>query len=287
MATYSQLRAFDAVAQTLSFSRAAERLNISQPGVTLQVRELERAHGVVLFFRKPLGVELTNDGLALFSLTREMLEVENKIHELFSNRNKLETGLLRIGADGPHIALDLIARFQTAYPGVQVKINMGNWESTWQALKDQRIDAAVIANPPDDDQIDSIGITVQDMVVLLPPGHHLEGRQLLNLADLTETPIVMRETGSNTRRILERRLNEHSIDLQIVMELDTRESMREAVANGLGAGFLFSGELGGDQRCMAIPIQELKGCNRDTLVCLKRFSRRTSIAALWELAASK
>jgi LysR family transcriptional regulator, low CO2-responsive transcriptional regulator len=284
MATYSQLRAFDAVAQTQSFSRAAEQISISQPGVTLQVRELERAHRITLFHRLPAGVELTDDGKELFHLTREFMEVEERIQDLFHKRSTLETGNLRIGADGPHIALGLIGRFQNLHPGVQVQITMGNWESTWQALQDQRIDAAVMANPPDEKHIDSIQLTTQDMVVLLPPGHKLESRKTIALGDLAGTPVIMREPGSNTRRVLERHLVSSGIDLNIVMELDTRESMREAVANGLGAGFLFDGEVGGDHRCVSIPIRELRGCNHDTLVCLSRFSRRASVAAIMKLA---
>lgn len=286
MATYSQLRAFDAVAQTLSFSRAAERINITQPGVTLQVRELERAHDVILFHRRSSGVELTDDGRALFDLTREMLDVEERIQDQFHKRATLETGLLRIGADGPHIALGLIAKFQSLYPGVQVQITMGNWKSTWQAIKDQRIDAAVIANPPEDEQIDQIELALQGMVALLPPGHKLAKRDPIRLQDLGATPIIMREQGSNTRRILERHLKDGGLELNIVMELDTREAMREAVANGLGTGFLFDREIGGDERCAMVPIVELRACNRDTLVCLSRFSRRASVAALMKLATS-
>lgn len=284
MSTYSQLRAFDAVAQTRSFSRAAERINISQPGVTLQVRELERAHDVILFHRRASGVELTDEGKELFHLTREMLDVEERIHDLFNKRATLETGSIRIGADGPHIALGLIAQFQSQYPGVQVQVNMGNWQTTWKALKDQTIDIAIMANPPNDDHIHGVELAVQDMLALLPPGHKFESRRSIRLQDLVGTPVIMREPGSNTRRILERHLRENAIDLNIVMELDTREAMREAVSNGFGVGFLFTQEIGGDHRCVGVPIQELKGCNRDTLVCLSRFSRRASVAALMKMA---
>lgn len=278
---YSQLRAFDAVARGESFTKAATLLGVTQPAVTLQVRALEDAYGLRLLKRAGPNVSLTAEGRRLFALTRRMFAVEDEIGAFLSASKDLEAGDLLLGADGPHVALDLVSAMTARHPRLSLRLTLGNAEQTWQALLEQRVDAAVLANPPRDSRVVVTTLSRQDMMALLPRDHPLAGRRSIKLTDLEDQPTILREAGSNTQQTLKRALARHRVTLEPALELGSREAVREAVARGLGIGFLFRLEAIGDDRTVAVPIREMTQSSRDTLICLKSQSRRAAVAALF------
>lgn len=283
----SQLRAFDAVARAGSFTQAAVQLRVTQPAVTVQVRALEEAYGLRLLSRGSGAARLTADGQDLFVLTRQLFAAEEAIEARLSSGRDLEQGSLLLAADGPHMALALLARFRSRYPGLETKVTLGNAQETRAAIQEQRADVAVLANPPKDPRMKVLPIARQDMVVLLPRGHRWRGRKEIDLAELVEEPTVLREPGSNTRRTLDRALQKRRLRLQNALELGSREAVREAVAAGLGLGFIFSGEAIGDKRVVALPIAGLRGSSLDCLVCLKSQLKRRIVTALVDVAAEE
>ena len=158
----SQLRAFDAVAQTGSFTQAAINLGVTQPAVTVQVRALEQAYGVRLLSRGSGAVNLTADGRDLFALTRQLFAVEDSIEARLTAGRALEHGSLQLAADGPHVALEVLARFRAVYPGIETKVTLGNAQETWAAVAEQRADAAILANPPRDSRVSAISLCRQE-----------------------------------------------------------------------------------------------------------------------------
>lgn len=280
----SQLRAFDAVARTGSFTQAANQLGVTQPAVTIQVRALEEAYGLRLLDRGSGIARLTADGRDLFALTRQLFASEEAIEARLNAGRNLEQGRLVMAADGPHTALDLLARFRTRFPGLETKVELGNAQDTWTAIVEQRADVAVLANPPKDKRFVALPLARQDMVLLLPRGHRWRKRDAIDLSELVEEPTILREPGSNTRRILEQALRRRGLSLQDTLELGSREAVREAVAAGLGLGFLFSREAVGDSRVTAVPIADLGGSSLDCLVVLKSQLKRRIVAALVAVA---
>lgn len=254
---------------------------MTQPAVTLQVRALEEAYGLRLLKRAGPNVSLTAEGRSLFALTRRMFAVEDEIGLFLSARKSLDGGELLLGADGPHAALDLVSAMTARHPKLALRLALGNAEQTWQAVLEQRVDAAVLANPPRDSRVVVATLSRQDMMALLPRDHTLARKRWVTLAELQDQPTILREPGSNTRRTLERALARHRITLTPALELGSREAVREAVARGLGIGFLFRPEAVGDDRTVAVPIQKLTQSSRDTLICLKSQSRRGAVAALF------
>src|SRR5712692_9886512 len=260
---YSQWRAFDAVARELSFSRAAARLGITQPAVTLQVRALESACAMTLFRRHGTRIALTDAAHTLLGLTRRMFAVEDEIREFLTASKALERGLVKLVSDGPHPALAFAAAFRRRHPLVQLSISFGNSQSAWAALIEDKVDAAVIAEPQPDERVESVLLGGQTMVALLPPSHRLARRRSLRLADLQAEQILLREEGSTTRRVIERALEAAGIHFHATIELGSREAVREAVAMGLGIGFIFEHEGGGDPRSIAVRLEDLAASNRD------------------------
>ncbi len=166
--TYSQIRAFHAVARERSFSKAATLLRVTQPAVTLQVQALEKAYGVSLIHRGKGVLSLAPLGQAVFEATQRFFAEEERIYELISKSSALEKGTVRLGADGPHVALDVVSSFRARYPRVELQVVLGNANVIWEDMLGQHVDAAILANPRPDRRVHIEPICTQDMVVLVP-----------------------------------------------------------------------------------------------------------------------
>jgi LysR family transcriptional regulator, low CO2-responsive transcriptional regulator len=282
---YSQWRAFDAVAREASFSKAAARLGITQPAVTLQIKALETACAVPLFRRDGRSIALTDAGRTLLGLTRRMFAVEDEMREFVSAASALEGGTVVLAADGPHVALELVARFQKRHPSVKVKISFGNSSTVWKELIEEKVDAAVIANPSRHQSVCSIPLARKSMVALMPRHHRLAARRSIRLRDLQDEPLIMRESGSNTRRTLQRAFRKEGVRPRSMLEVGSREAVCEAVAMDLGIGFVFEREFGNAARTVALPLKGLEASNLDTLTFRRADAERTLVKALIRTAA--
>jgi len=281
---YSQLKAFDAVARAGSFSRAAQMLGVTQPAVSLQVAALERAYRTDLIQRNGQSLGLTREGEGLFALTRQMFILETEIEDFLESAETLQRGHLRFGADGPHLALDLVAAYRKLYPRVTLELVLGNATETWAALLQSAVDIAILANPPEDVRVGYVPVVVQDMMVLVPRGHAFGKCRDVSLKDLIDQKVIFREHGSNTQRTLERRLKKARLELHPILIVGSREAMIEAVSRKIGIGFIFERETNGDPRSVAVPLRELRGSNKNTLVYLKPRRRRRTVQALIDIA---
>lgn len=276
----SQLRAFDAVAREGGMSKAAALLNVTQPTVTVQIRQLEERCGFALFRRMPDGVALTDQGKRLFELTRRMFTSETLIEDFVDAARGLEIGALKLAADGPHVALDVIAAFRAAHPAVGLSVWLANAGRVLEEVRAGRVDAAIMGKPLDSDGLFVEPILAQDVVAILPRDHPLAERASLDLPTLMGEPLIVRETGSNTRRLLEQAARAADLPLDPALELGSREAVKEAVAIGLGVSVILSREAVGDSRLAVLPLPGLEGLNEDALVCPKGAERRTAMRAL-------
>ncbi len=280
----SQLRAFDAAAREGGMSRAAQLLNVTQPTVTVQIRQLEERCGFPLFRRNADGVTLTEQGERLFDLTRRMFTAETLIEDFVDAARGLEIGALALAADGPHVALDVIAAFRAAHPGVHVSVSLANADRVLAEVRAGRVDAAIMVRPEQAEGLFVEPILTQDLVAILPREHALARRGSLDLADLLAEPLILRERGSNTRRLLEEAAARADLALDPALELGSREAVKEAVAIGLGVSVLSEREAKGDARLVSVPIPGLEGLNVDAIVCPAGAERRAAMRALRKAA---
>jgi aminoethylphosphonate catabolism LysR family transcriptional regulator len=283
---YFQLRAFDAVARERSFSKAASLLGLTQPAITTQIRNLEEACQQALFLRTPEGVHLTDAAKPLFELTRQMFATEEQIEDLVSLATAFRHGSLKIAADGPHVALQVVAAFRKQYPGIEISVSLGSQREVWADLLGYRVDAAIIGNAASDDRVMAIRVAQQDMRVLVPSDHPLAAFASVSLADLEAHPILRRQSGSNTQRLIDEALQRASCTLSTAMELGSREAVVEAVKQGLGIGFVLEREVPDSPRIVAIPLAELRGCNVDSVVCLHSQRKRGIVQTFLSVAAT-
>jgi len=281
--TYSQLRAFHALALEKSLLRAAEKLYLTQPAVSIQIRNLEQDCARTLFRRCGNSVGLTEDGLALFELSCQMFEAEERAKQLFSQSDqRLRT--IHLGADGPHVALDLIAAVSKDNPQINFKVTLANADTTKDSLLGLKVDAAVMANANVDSRVITQPICRQSLMALIPVKHPLSDRKLVSMSELASYPLIFRENGSNTQRIVDQAFLSRNITPIVMLVMGSREGVKEAVARGLGIGFVFDRESSQDLRCVAIKVQELGGSNNDMLYCLKFQQQNLLVKILFDVA---
>ncbi len=281
---YANLRAFHAVASHGSFTRAAESLGVTQPTLSAQVKALEETYGVALLDRRGRGVGATSLGEQLLAITRRFFLLEAEADELLSRARDLTAGHLRVAAGGPYYAVPLLAAFSARYPGVHVSLSIGNSEEVLDALLHDRADVAVISDLEPDPRLEALPYAEHRLVVFVPRMHPWAGARGIRLRDLEGQPMVLRETGSMTRRMFEQAIAKAKVKPRVVMEIESREAVSEAVAAGLGIGVVSEAEFGHDERLAAVPVSDVTMLTREYVVCLKERRRLRIVSAFLDLA---
>ena len=266
---HAQLKAFHAVAVHGGFSRAAERLALTQPAISDHVRKLEETYGVQLFNRTPQGVTLTDMGRKLFAIAERQFEAETQAVELLSRARTLEEGQLTIGADAAVHILPQVARFRLKHPRLAVRLVTGNSADLLKQLADFAIDIAVTAERPADDTLLARLLRSDPLVAVVQRSSQLSRLANIAFADLVKLPLILREEGSATRRLLLDEVRSRNLRLHDTIEIESREAAREAAAQGVGLAIMSEGELIPDRRLSTLHISDWKAEMEEWMVCLK------------------
>lgn len=266
---HAQLKAFHAVAVHGSFSRAAERLSLTQPAVSDHVKKLEATYGVQLFTRSAQGVNLTNMGRKLFAIAERQFEAETQAMELLSRGRTLEEGQLTIGADAAVHILPAIARFRLGHPRLAVRLVTGNSAQLLRRLDDFSIDVAVTAERPSDPAILARLLRSDPLVAVVQRSSKLARLRKLSFEQLVKLPLILREAGSMTRALLLEEVSRRGLILQDTIEIESREAAREAAAQGLGLAIMSAGELVPDHRLATLTITGWDTEMEEWMLCLK------------------
>ncbi|CRM49267.1 MULTISPECIES: LysR substrate-binding domain-containing protein [Pseudomonas] len=280
-----QLRAFDAVAREGSFTRAAARLFISQPAVTGHIKALEEHYQIPLLRRTARRVELTEEGARLAAITRAIFGLVDEAQAMLEANRQLLTGRLEVAADGPHLVMPMIARLRVLYPGVTVNLRLGNAQETLAALLSEHADVAVLTEVEPRNGLHLHPLGESRICALVPAVHPWAGQaEGIALSGLNEEIMVLREPGSITRRTFDEACLAAGVRPRVLLELDSREAVTEAVAAELGLGVVSSMEVSRDPRVCAVPIRGDGLQNRHLLGCLERRRSLRLIQAFFELA---
>lgn len=282
------LRAFHAVATQGSFVRAAAALHVSQPTLSEQVRALERSYGVLLFDRAGRRVALTTLGTELLDVTRQLFGLADEAGRILGSARELHAGRLRIGADAPVHVMPLLAAIRDRYPGVRVALSTGNSEQILAELRARQSDVVITASDgATADGLYAITLRQDPVVAFVSHRHPLADRTELPLTDLADHPLVIRERGSTTRRVLENglaRIGRSLADWPELIEVDSREAVHAAVAVGLGVGVVTGSELPHDPRVSALDLTGTELTATERLVCRTDSRRSRLVRAVFDLA---
>lgn len=284
---YVQLRAFHHVALSGGFSRAAAVLNVTQPAISDQICKLEQEYDVLLFYRQNRQVTLTGAGAHLLDITLRLFDAEEQALELLSESRAAHAGHLRIVADSASHLLGILAEFRKRHAGVQITVRAGNSEQVLQSLRSYEADIGVLGEIPTDAEFEHLRLNASPIMAFVARAHPLATRTGVDLAELPQFPLVMREVGSKTRLKLEAAAAFAGIALPVAIEAEGREAVREIVASGAGIGFVSQAEFGQDARLVPLVIHATQPMVMDeTLICLRQRRGGKLVRAFFDMARS-
>lgn len=264
----TKLRTFLAVARHGSFSAGARAIGISQPTATTQIQGLERDHNVELFHRRGRRLELSEAGRLLLPIAQQLGVLELEAFNLLRDSGKLNRGQLKIGAVGPFHVIEMVDTYRAEYPQIDIAISIGNSASILSALENYSADVGVLAGLHQDPAFCAQLYAQHPVILFAHVDHPLARHAEVPLQALQGQPFLRRETGSTTRLALEKALAEHQVSPRIVMEIGSREALREAVIRGIGLGAVSAAEFIPDPRIKAIRIQDNPVCTHTYLYYL-------------------
>lgn len=238
--TLRQLKVFERVARRLSFTRAAEELYLTQPAVSMQIKQFEETIGMALFERLGRRIYLTRAGEELYALSKtislHLEEAEQRIEELKGT----EGGSLAVSvaSTAHYFAIRLLAEFCRCYPKVRVSFKITNRQGLLRQLEENETDIVIMGQPPDDQDLKYRAFMRNPLVIIAPVGHPLAKERNIQLDALRGETFLMREQGSGTRNAAERYLAEHGVHISGSMEMNTNGAIKQGVEEGLGLGIV-------------------------------------------------
>jgi len=281
----TQLRSFHAVARAGGFTGGARLLHISQPTVTTQVRFLEETYGIELFYRRGHKVTLTPLGEQLYEMAQRIFALEGETVHLLEDSGELKSGHLRVGAVGPFHVTEMLARFNKRFPGIQVSVRVGNSEKVLKALVDYQTDVAVLAQFTDDPRFHSVPYSRHPVVVFVHRSHRFAGRGSIRMAELEGEGMILREEGSTTRKALDDALKRAGVTPRVVMEIGSREAIREAVIMGVGIGVVSEIEFIPDPELRTVTVGDAVMYTHAHVVCLEERRGARLVKAFLDIVA--
>lgn len=236
--TLRQLKVFQTVAEALNFTRAARELHLSQPAVSMQVKQLEESVGLPLFEQTGKKVRLTEAGREVHHYARTVFQTFQEMEEVLGALKGLDTGHLDIAVASTvnYFAPRLLAAFHRRYPGIDLRLDVTNRERLIGLLKANEIDIVLMGLPPEDIELEYEPFMENPLVVIAPPDHPLRGERRIPVRRLGQEVFLMREEGSGTRLAMERFFAEQSIPFNTGMQMTRNEAIKQAVRAGMGLG---------------------------------------------------
>jgi aminoethylphosphonate catabolism LysR family transcriptional regulator len=284
MSLTTQLRAFHLVADAGSFSLAARTAGLSQPTLSAQVRALEADYAVDLFDRRGRGVRMTPTGQSLFTLTTRLVAAEEEARALLTGGRALTRGHLRVSADSAYHVMPILAKLKRLHSGLTFTLKIDNSAAVLEHLTEHGADIAVMAKMTSDPSIYSMKLREDRLIVFVPQGHAWARRRQIRIAELAGRDIVVRERGSITREVFEARLAQAAVVSGSLIEVQTRDAVREAVAAGFGVGVVFDSEFGTDARFHAIEVSDSDLTVGEYVACLQERRRLAVVRAFLNVA---
>ena len=280
-----QLAAFCAVVERKSFSQAAERLGVTQPAVSLQVRSLEKRLGRRLLDRSGRRVEPTEAGLALYRGAQRLLTLEGQLlAELEAGDEGELGGTLEVGAStgpGSTVVPVLLCEFQRVHPGVAVSLSISDTQSVVERVAGRELELGVVGAARRHRGVSFEPFFRDEVVLACPPDHRFAGRTI-ELDELREEPLIVMQEGAGVRQVIEdelRRAGTRLRDLEPRLELGLQESARSAVTAGYGVTFISRAAIEADLAAGTLAVARVKGLDPAREISLVRSTGRSPTRA--------
>jgi aminoethylphosphonate catabolism LysR family transcriptional regulator len=279
----NQLKALDALEQAGTFSGAADLLGLTQPAVSIQLRKLQDHYGVKLFWRCGRHLEFSSLGRELVLKARKILGLIDDFQTTLASAGALRSGHLDIGLSCHYLVMDLLAVFMERYPGIRVKAKIGDSAKLIEDVIACRLDMAEITNLAPDDRLINVVYSDQAIVLFVALNHPWASLPGISINQLHDQPMVARHHTSMTRQIFEAQLKSHGIHPRVIIQMDSWEAMKEAVAAGIGFGIALEDEFIHDPRLVGIQINGINLSAKQYVVCLPEFEKLRPVQAFLDM----
>jgi DNA-binding transcriptional LysR family regulator len=239
-----KLRVFCTVAETKSFSKTSEIIHLTQPAVSLQVQALEELYETKLFDRSGGAVTLTPAGELLYKYAKDILGLYASARRDINAMIGLVKGNLSIGASstiGNYLLPSVIVSFRKNHPRIWTNLIVGNTRIVVEKLLAGEIDLGLVEGDVTKHNLVVETLLPDELVIIMRPDHEWARRKNISVSDLTKEPLIMREKGSGTRQMIEKRLEENQIPLEslkVSLYLGSTEAIKTAVEDGLGISIM-------------------------------------------------
>ena len=258
--TFRQLETFATVARLGSFSRADEALHLTQPALSIQVRQITESIGLPLFEQSGREIRLTAAGQELLRTARELDDSWNRFESAVDALKGLKKGRLRVAlvTTAKYFLPRMLGAFCQRYPDIEIELEVANRARIIERLRANEDDLYIMSFPPEELDVDATRFLDNPLVVVAPAAYPLPAGPL-SLADLAPHPFLLRETGSGTRKAVDRHLAANGLTLKVKLALGSNEAIRDLVASGMGLAILSRHVLGEHPEQEGLRILEVAG----------------------------
>ena len=259
--TIRQIEVFNAVARHKNYTRAAEELHMSQPAVSMQIKQLEENIGLPLFEQVGKKIHLTNAGKHMYGYGRSFIDLLEEADEVFEAIKGVETGSLSISVatTASHFATRLLAEFTKQHTGITISLDITNREALYRQLDNNEPDLVIMGQPPEGIEVVSEAFMENPLVMIAPAGHVMGNQRDMDLSKLENESFVVREKGSGTRSAIERFFKRHDIRFNTGIEMTSNEAIKQAVEAGLGLGIVSIHTLELELETRRLQVLDVKG----------------------------
>lgn len=243
--TFRQLETFAEVARQQSFTKAAEALHLTQPAVSIQIRQIAETIGLPLFEQNGREIALTAAGEELLTTVHDLDDAWNRFESAIDDLKGFKRGKLRVGlvTTAKHFLPRMLGDFYRRYPDIDIQLEIANRQGIVERLLGNQDDLYVMSYPPTNLDIVSQPFLDNEYVVLAPEAHWAVGKAL-TLQELATEPFLLREQGSGSRHVIDQHMRDTGIQLKVRLSLASNEAIRELVASGMGLTVLSRQALG-------------------------------------------
>jgi DNA-binding transcriptional LysR family regulator len=280
-----QLAAFCEVVERRSFSQAAERLGVTQPAVSLQVRSLEQRLGTKLLDRSGRRIEPTEAGLRLYRGARRLLALEEQLVEEVGGVEEGDLqGTLALGAStgpGGIVLAVLLCEFQQRNPGLRVALSVFDTQRVIELVAERELELGVVGAAPRHRGVQFEPFFRDEVILVCPPGHGFAGRTI-TLDELRGQPLILMQEGAGVRQMLEDELRRRGLrlrDLDVRLELGLQESVKTAVQRGFGLTFISRNSVEADLAAGTLAEVHVEGLAPSREISLVRATGRSATRA--------
>jgi DNA-binding transcriptional LysR family regulator len=239
--SFTSLLVFHEVVKSKGFSKAAEALSMTQPGVSNHVAQLEVQIGKALLKREKGILELTQEGRKIFRSAEKMVKVAQELERAIDGMQKDIRPSLRIGTTRTYARVmmpQILGSFQKTYPQIMIKLDMGGSEDMEKTLSSSQNDIVIIANPRNSKKLWLFPFVKEELFLITPQTHALATRNSVTLQEIKDYPLIMREERSATRRIVLSSLKDLDVNPAVLIEAKSTEFIKEWVAQGKGVSVM-------------------------------------------------